>query len=328
MTTKNVSGMMVSEQEHRMEFPGGGMMGIRSTHVPDNLRGAGLDYAVLDEAAFMEPRIWSEVVRPMLLDSQGGAMFISTPNGRNWFYDVYQLGLDPHEPDWAAFHFTSMDNPHIPASEFAAIQRTTPEHIWRQEYLAEFMDDAGQVFRGIRQAATAPMQAVYQPDHVYIAGIDWGRENDFSCLVVLDATTQQMVALDRFNQIGWALQRGRVKTLFDRWQPAVIWAEANSIGSVNIEALQTEGLPVRPFYTTNKSKAALIESLALALERRDVSLQPDPVLLHELAAYTLERLPGGGYRYTAPPGLHDDTVIATALAWHGVQQGGISVDFA
>jgi len=107
----------------------------------------------------------------------------------------------------------------------------------------------------------------------------------------------------------------------------VVWAEENSIGAVNIEALQTEGLPMRPFQTTARSKTPLIEGLALALERGEIALLPDPVLLQELAAYSIERLPGGGYRYGAPPGLHDDTVIATALAWHGVRYGGVRIDF-
>jgi hypothetical protein len=103
--------------------------------------------------------------------------------------------------------------------------------------------------------------------------------------------------------------------------------EANSMGSVNIEALQSEGFPVRPFQTTAGSKNPLIEALALAIERREIALLPDDVLLYELASYTLERLPGGGYRYTAPPGAHDDTVMATALAWHGVLYGGVLIDF-
>jgi hypothetical protein len=76
------------------------------------------------------------------------------------------------------------------------------------------------------------------------------------------------------------------------------------------------------------SKPKLIESLALAIERGDIALLPDEVLLNELASYTLERLPGGGYRYSAPSGLHDDTVIAAALSWYAVQHGGLRVDFA
>ena len=85
---------------------------------------------------------------------------------------------------------------------------------------------------------------------------------------------------------------------------------------------------MRGFATTAKSKSPLIEALALALERRQLWLLDDPVLLGELASYALERLPGGGYRYRAPAGMHDDTVIALALAWHGVMHSGARFDFA
>ena len=56
-------------------------------------------------------------------------------------------------------------------------------------------------------------------------------------IVIIEAGSGRMVALDRFNQVGWALQRGRLRALCQRWRPGVIWAEANSIGAVNIEAL-------------------------------------------------------------------------------------------
>ncbi|TVR18791.1 MAG: hypothetical protein EA396_14135, partial [Anaerolineaceae bacterium] len=311
----------ISESERRIELPTGGSISIRSAHNPDLLRGAGLDLAVLDEAAFMEGRVWPSVVRPMLLDRGGGALFLSTPFGRNWFWELFKLGIDPQEPRWASFHFPSDANPAITADDLADIRRTTPERIYREEYLAQFIDDAGQVFRDIHRAATA------QPAHPidgrrYVAGVDWGREHDYTAIAVIDAATGVMVALDRFTGIGWAVQRGRLKALCDRWRPAVIWAEANSIGAVNIEALQAEGLPVRPFHTTARSKAHIIEGLALALEREEITLLDDDVLKGELAGYTLERMAGGGYRYNAPSGGHDDTVIALALAWYAARSGG------
>lgn len=74
-----------------------------------------------------------------------------------------------------------------------------------------------------------------------------------------------------------------------------------------------------PFTTTAQSKGPLIESLALAFEQDDIAIQPEPVLLDELQAYSLERLASGRYRYNAPPGMHDDTVIALALAHYGVR---------
>ena len=131
----------------------------------------------------------------------------------------------------------------------------------------------------------------------------------------------RMVALERFREIGWELQRSRILALTERWRPALLLAEANSIGEPNLEALQHEGLPIRPFYTTARNKPPLIEALALALERDDLRIQPEPTLLAELAAYQQERLPLGGYRYGAAGGAHDDTVMALALAWRACGEG-------
>ena len=325
---RRVKGCMISETERRIDLAGGGMIAVRSTHHPDNLRGEGLDLAILDEAAFMEARVWHAVLRPMLVTSRGQAVFLSTPFGRNWFWDLFQLGLRGEDGEWGAFQFPTAANPLIAPAELAQIRRTTAEHIWQAEYEAAFADDSGQVFRGIRQAVAAPRFATPQAGHQYVAGVDWGRDYDYTVIVMMDATERQMVAIDRFNQIGWRLQRGRLRAMADYWQPQVIWAEANSIGEPNIEALIEEGLPMRRFMTTAKSKAPLIESLALAIERGRLTLLDDPVLLAELAGFALERLPGGGYRYAAPPGAHDDAVMAAALAWHAVEYGGLSLSFA
>jgi hypothetical protein len=320
--------VVINQEEMRIDFAIGGSISIRSAHQPDNLRGAGLDLVVLDEAAYMMPDVWPEVIRPMLLERQGGALFISTPYGRNWFWEIYQLGLDPAQPDWRSYHYTSYDNPLIPKDEIDDIRRTTPERVFRAEYLAEFIDDEGQVFRGVSEAATAPLHAQPVFGRQYVAGIDWGRSNDYTVICILDAETHQLVTIDRFNRVGWELQRGRLKALCERWQPGTIWAEENSIGSVNIEALQAEGLPVRSFKMTATSKQPLIEALALAIERGEIALLPDETLLSELMAYEMQRIPGGGFRFSNPPGLHDDCVISLALAWHGVRYGGVGIDFA
>lgn len=325
---RRMPGIVINESERRIDIAGGGMLAVRSAHQPDNLRGEGLDLAVLDEAAFMEPRVWPEILRPMLASTRGGALFLSTPFGRNWFWDQYRIGLDDEVEEWETFHFTTANNPLIEPEELENIRRQTTEPIWESEYLARFSDDSGQVFRGIRAAVRPGRVEAAEAGHVYVAGVDWGRHHDYTVIAVIDATARRMVALDRFNNIGWSLQRGRLKAIAAHWRTQLIWAEANSIGAPNIEALQEEGLPMRSFLTTSKSKSPLIESLALAIERGFLGLLDEPALLGELASFSMERLPGGGYRYGAPPGAHDDTVIATALAWYGVENGGIGFDFA
>jgi len=318
----------IDSQDHRIDLPDGGGITIRSTHTPDLLRGAGLDFAVLDEAAYMPDTVWPEVVRPMLMDRRGGAAFLSTPHGFNGFWALYQLGLDPAEREWASFHAPSAANPRIDPAEIDAIRRVTSERVFRAEYLAEFIDDAGSVFREVASHIGAPSEVTPREGVRYVAGCDWGRVDDFTAVVVIDADSGQMVAMERFTGVSWAVQRGRVAELCRRWNVSALWAEENAAGRVNIEILQSDGVPVRPFVTTARSKPVLIDGLAIALERGELALQADPVLLGELSAYRLTPLPGGGFRYSAPAGGHDDTVIGLALAWHGARQGRIGLDWA
>ena len=324
----HLPGVKTSETERRIDLPNGGMIAVRSAYNPDSLRGEGLDFVVLDEAAFINPRAWNEVVRPMLVTTRGRALFLSTPNGRNWVWDLYRIGLNPEEDEWASFHFPTAANTLIEQEELENIRRLTPDHVWRTEYEAAFLSADNAVFRAIDQAVAPAPYDNPQPGHAYIAGIDWGRSNDYTAIAVIDAANGKMVALDRFKNASWNLQRQRLVTIVQRWRPQIVWAEANSIGEPNIEALNQAGLPIRPFYTTAKSKAPLIESLALAIERNEITLLDDPVLLAELADYSLHRLPNGGYRYGAPPGAHDDTVIAAALAWYGTRFTGPTIAFA
>lgn len=306
-------------QERLMEFPNGAILTLWTADSADTMRGGAPGVAIIDEAAMIRNAdMWPAVIRPALSDHRGRALFLSTPRGHNWFWELYNRGQDPLFSEYKAWRFPTTYNPtiqHIEA-EVEDARQSLPERLFRQEYLAEFIPDAGGVFRGVAEVATASERRPYAGDFVF--GVDWGRENDFTVISVIDRATRTQVALDRFNQVNWALQRGRLAALYNQWKPGVILAEANSIGEPNIEALQAEGLPVRPFHTTAQSKGPLIEALALAIEQKEITLLNDRVQVAELQAYEMQRLPSGSFRYNAPDGGHDDTVIATALAWHAV----------
>ena len=87
------------------------------------------------------------------------------------------------------------------------------------------------------------------------------------------------------------------------------------MGQPLIEQLQAQGLPVVPFTTTAASKSIVVDALALAFERGALRIIPDATLIGELQAYEQERT-ATGHRYGAPPGMHDDTVMALMLAWY------------
>ena len=315
-----VPGVTIRESERMITLPTGGTVQIKSADNPDSLRGEGLDFVVLDECAFLKPETWTEVLRPALADKQGGALFISTPKGRNWFWNIHQRAN--YDAAWKSFHFTSYDNPFVAKAELDATKEQLPERVYRQEILAEFLEDGGGVFRGVRAAATAEAQESRMHGRTYVFGVDWARDADFSVITVLDTTTMSMAAMDRFNHIDYHVQAQRLQAMAERFKPAAIVAESNSIGTPIIEQLRRQGLPVVPFTTTNASKQIAIDALALAFERGTLRILPDDVLINELEAYSMERLPSGMLRYSAPDGGHDDCVMSLALCYSGASKTG------
>jgi hypothetical protein len=105
-----------------------------------------------------------------------------------------------------------------------------------------------------------------------------------------------------------------------RFGVIAVYAERNSIGAVNIEALSDTGLQVQPFTTSNKTKTHIVGLLKTAIEKREVVLLDVPFANDELRQYASDTTALGAYVYSAPKGLHDDTVMARMLAWFGVHR--------
>lgn len=115
---------------------------VRGSDRPDTLRGVSLTYLVLDEVADIKQETWEKVLRAALSDKKGKALFIGTPKGRNWFYDIYNLGLDEEDEEWKSWHFTTKDNPLIDPKEIEGAKKTLSSFAFKQEYEASF-DNAG-----------------------------------------------------------------------------------------------------------------------------------------------------------------------------------------
>jgi phage FluMu gp28-like protein len=262
----------------------------------------------------MKEEAWTEALRPALSDRQGKALFISTPKGRNWFWRLYQQGMTD-EGETASFQYPTSSNPFIAPEEIEAARRSLPERIFQQEYMAMFLDDAGGVFRRVMEAANADIQDVPIDNHEYVFGVDWGQMVDFTVIIVLDITTNSVAYMDRFNQIDYTIQSDRLKALANRFKPTTVLAEVNAMGQPVVERLIEDGLPVQPFTTTNATKAEIIRGLQNAFENGEIRILNDPNLIGELQAYEQERTPSGLWKFGAPEGMHDDTVIALALAW-------------
>ena len=115
---------------------------VRGSDRPDTLRGVSLTFLVLDEVADIKSETWEKVLRASLSDKKGSALFIGTPKGRNWFYDMYNLGLEASDEEWKSWHFTTKDNPLIDPKEIEGAKKTLSSFSFKQEYEASF-DNAG-----------------------------------------------------------------------------------------------------------------------------------------------------------------------------------------
>ena len=120
---------------------------VRGADRPDTLRGVSLTYAVLDEVADIKPEAWEQVIRASLSDKRGRALFIGTPKGRNFFYDLFKLGESGEDEDWKSWHFTTADNPLIDPKEIESAKKTLSTFAFKQEYMASFTNAGSNIFK-------------------------------------------------------------------------------------------------------------------------------------------------------------------------------------
>ena len=135
-----------SERERFIEFNWGSVIEGKSADSPDSLVGEGLDFLVIDESAKVKKRVWEQYLRPTLSDREGGAMFITTPEGFNWNYDLFERGQSEEYPDWFSIQSPTHDNPYINRKDLEEAKQTLTKEYYEQEYLAQFTSFAGKVF--------------------------------------------------------------------------------------------------------------------------------------------------------------------------------------
>lgn len=305
-----------NETDRVLQMSRSGRIKTKTAWDADSLRGDYADLLIMDEFSLMSPDAWDEVGAPMLLDNDGDAVFIFTPKRKNHAHAFYVRAMGDTSGRWRAWRFTSHDNPHLNRDALAEITADMTEDAYRQEILAEFLENEGAVFRNIGACMGAPVGAI--PDdhagHQIVAGTDWGKHEDYHATAVGCATCRVELELYRVKSADYIYQRQRTEHLFSHWRVTHALAETNAMGEPNLELLQAAGLPVLGFTTTAASKPPLIENLKLALEAAEWQFLDEPIARAELEAYEqVVSATTGRSSYAAPRGVHDDTVIARAL---------------
>ncbi|MCS7209627.1 MAG: terminase large subunit [Fimbriimonadales bacterium] len=277
------------------------------------LRGRKAHLIIVDEAAYVPEVVVTEVLMPMLADTGGRIALVSTPRGKNYFYRLYQQGQEDGIRVWS-LRSPSWHNPLLSPTMLRMQASLMTQRQFQVEYGAQFLDEAGQVFR--TEWVDRALLLNLPSDGLVVAGVDWARYRDFTALALVQGTRNQakLLLIRRWQQLSWKEQVEAVAQQLREHNPVRVLCDRTGIGDPLLEALQQSGVPcAEGIAFTPALKQNLIENLALMLEQGRLQLLPDPALLNEL--YHFEATPTErGTRLQGAGNTHDDLVIALALA--------------
>lgn len=308
----------ISEQDHRIVLHGGGSIECWTLDSPDPGRGRHYKRIVLDEAGLVRDvkRIFDSALRPTLIRLAGDARFYGTPKGRtHGFVQLFAKG-ESGDAGWLSVRARTADNPYIPASEIEAARADMSPELFAQEFEGIPTDDSANPFG--QNAVLACLDSLSILPAV-VWGWDFARAQDWTVGVALDERGR-VCRLERWQHVPWGETKADVAR---HTAKTVSVGDSTGIGDSIVEDLQRAGVAMEGYGFTPKSKQQLMERLARAIQAQEIRF-PDGVIRLELETFEYEYT-ANGVRYSAPDGLHDDAVMAIALALYAYDTYGYGV---
>lgn len=290
-----------------LKLPNGIPLVFGSAERPELLEGFEYPRAILNESGIIlkKSNLWDNSLMPMFKGEKTKVRNIGTPKGKNKFH---QLTLQ-----YKTYHYSCYDSPFWDQSELEHIRRDTPEIVWKQEYMAEFIDGEGSVFRNIRNCIEPEEYDSARDGKTYVMSVDLAKHQDFTVITVGDVETKHVVFKDRFNQIDWSFQKQRILNVWNKFNRPHLIIDATGVGNPIYDDLHNAGVNVEPFTFTSATKKEIIWDLAVSLDNRTITFPAWEDAIGELEAFGYDMTRSGSITYNAPDGLHDDIVIALAL---------------
>lgn len=202
--TRSIPGIAINEAELRADFPTGARIQLFGSDNPDSLRGGYLDGVIMDEVAQMAPQTWTHVIRPMLSDRNGFAVFIGTPQGKGAFFELWEQA--EHQSGWSRMMFRASETGLIPQDELDAAKREMSDSAYEQEFLCSFSAAIrGAYFGAIierleRDGHVAPID--YDPAYAVTTAWDIGVSDATAIWVLMPYRDNAWAAIDYYESSG------------------------------------------------------------------------------------------------------------------------------
>lgn len=299
-----------NESELTITLANGAIVWFKGADKPDSLYGEDVYAAVVDEASRCKEEAW-HAVRSTLTATQGPCRIIGNVKGRrNWAYQLARRAESGLEGMTYA-KITAKDAVAagiLDAAEIKDAESMLPAAVFRELYMAEPSDDAGNPFGVAAIAACKKPLSTRKP---VVFGLDLAKSGDWCVLIGLDEFGA-VCHFDRW-QGPWGATVDRVLGAVGK-VPTLV--DSTGAGDPVLEQLQKQGRDQEArllgYTFTAGSKQKLMEGLAVAIQQKRIAY-PDGPIVQELEAfeYVYSRT---GVRYSAPEGLFDDCVCSLALA--------------
>lgn len=293
----------------------------KTTENPKNLKGDEIDLVIEDECAEQHPDIHDVYIRPRLVNRAGRALFISTPVMDNWYNDkcekLKEIGRFFHYSSWIEGEPNG-----FPRTEFDFLKETLPAHVFRTEYLAEFVPGMDSLYRGVDKCIREDILEPAVAGRRYTMGVDLGRVNDATVITVVDKMYKKVVFVEELIRTDYPSQKIRITAIAKEYNNARVILDATGAGGPVGEDLKFAGLMIDEFVIgTNQAKRDLVERLSVFIQQGQIFIPNHQKMIRELKAYGYKTTDAGNVTYSAPRGRHDDYVISLALAVWGLTPG-------
>ena len=266
---------------------------------------------VMSEYSVNNPEVWN-FIRPILAVNGGWIIFNFTPRGQNHAFKLLEIAKD--NPEWFTEVLTVNETKVLSPEDIERERREgMSEAMIDQEYFCKFIESATSFFKRINEVCILQEK---QPDplHYYQMGVDLAKYQDFTVISVIDLNTFEQVAMERFNQVDWNLQKAKIEAIYHKWGKPRGYIDATGVGDPIVEDLVRQGVALEPIKFNEQNRKDILTSLSIQMEQTKIKLLDDPTLKSELSYFQYQLSDNGKLKVVVPDGLHDDTVFGTALS--------------
>jgi len=312
----------INKTTFSIDFANGSRLSLHSGEVPGNLRGDSITHLVYDESAHMTKftELW-DALQPATMVTGKKVVAISTPLGRNKFFELFQKGIDTTNKLYHSIKAPSWENPYFSKEEMEEIKRNSPLQ-FAQEYCGDFLEDSSTVFKFLDSSIYFENLSFnsYNPNFLYTMGVDLAVKNDYSVGIIYEVETNRVVDMFRMNFTKWDFVLEHLTNLYKKWNVSYGYVEDNHNSRIYEELVSKGCKNLQPFTTGYDNKAQIIQNLQLLFERKEIRIPNHDQMIMELRQFAMRFNPKSNkIFFSAPSGLHDDIPIALSLACHAIK---------